>query len=691
MGTTNYRLQSHFSAGIYFVCAITYYEVLFHILLVGTIDTSLLFKILCSVSNGFLIVLFLSFFPKKVPHILLHPVMGIVTAYFVIQFMYKGIFDSYFSFSGTFGVMEQALDYWDVIGQEFCREWWKILLFVLPLVVYIVLSILGVLTFTHCSGQHYILFVSTAILCMTGNVLLLYFEKEEENSFYNVLTRYSSVDAAVEKIGVWESFLLDAKTGIFLTFGWNQPQNDFSFETNVQDVISDEVILQTETQENLADATEEEETEEEEIIIDTSPNIWEIDFDALIAEESNASIRQLHEYIRTVSPTNKNQYTGMFEGYNLIFVVAEGFDGYVIDEKLTPTLYQMSTEGFVFGNYYTPLWYGSTIGGEYADLTGLMPKNGSYISMKKMAKNKNDMPFTAGIALGRLGYDVRAYHNNSYTYYDRNISRPVLGYEWVAIGQGLEAETDSTGKALWPQSDLKMIQDTVCDYLKSEPFYTYYLTVSGHLVYSNSGNAMSRRHADVVADLDYSDTTKAYVACQYELELAMQELIAELTAAGVADRTLIVITTDHVPYNDKTIVDELAGRTLDDTFEWYKNSLILWSASMEEPIKVDKCCSSLDVLPTVLNLMGVSYDSRMLVGQDILSDAEGIVYFNDRSFLTDRCSYNANTRKVVSLDGSDIEQEYLDSKIAQVKNKFQMAQSICENDYYRYIDPYLEE
>lgn len=59
MGTTNYRLQSHFSAGIYFVCAITYYEVLFHILLVGTIDTSLLFKILCSVSNGFLIVLFL--------------------------------------------------------------------------------------------------------------------------------------------------------------------------------------------------------------------------------------------------------------------------------------------------------------------------------------------------------------------------------------------------------------------------------------------------------------------------------------------------------------------------------------------------------------------------------------------------------------------------------------------------------
>lgn len=685
------------SAGIYFICATVYYELLFHILRVGVLNIDLFYKLLFSVVNGFLIVILLSLLPKVVPHILLNILMGVFTVYFVIQFMYKGIFDSYFSFSGTFEVMEQAFDYWDVIWQEFLREWWQILLFILPLIVYIVLCILGILGFAHFKWQQYILFTGIAMLCFAGNIMILFLEEDKPDSFYNVLTKYSSVDVAVEKIGVWKSFLLDVKTGVFLTFDINQSAHDFIPENQSQETITSDVIS-TESpsdsddySENTSEEPAETEEEEPEVVIDNSPNIWDIDFDTLIANETNPSIRNLHEYIRTVQPTNKNEYTGMFEGYNLIFVVAEGFDGYVIDKELTPTLYQMSTEGFVFPNYYTPLWYGSTIGGEYADLTGLMPKNGAYISMKKMAKNKNDMPFTMGISLKRLGYEVLAYHNNSYTYYDRHISRPVLGYRWTAIRQGLEAETDVSGREIWPQSDLSMIQNTTQEYMNSEPFYTYYLTVSGHLVYSFSGNAMSRRHADIVADLDYSDTTKAYIACQYELELAMESLIENLTEAGIADHTLIVITSDHIPYNDKAIVDELAGKTLDNTFEWYKNTLIIWSASMEEPIYSDKYCSSLDVLPTISNLMGVSYDSRMLVGQDIMSDSEGIVYFNDRSFLTDRCSYNANTKEVISFDGSEIEQEYIEAKITQVNNKFQMAESICENDYYRSIDTYVAE
>ena len=164
----------------------------------------------------------------------------------------------------------------------------------------------------------------------------------------------------------------------------------------------------------------------------------------------------------------------------------------------------------------------------------------------------------------------------------------------------------------------------------------------------------------------------------------MEELIAKLEEAGIAEKTLIVIAADHVPYNDMQVLDELAGRDLEDTFEAYKNSLIIWSASMEEPIKVDKVCSSLDVLPTVSNLMGLPYDSRMMVGQDILSTAVGMVYFNDRSFLTDKCSYNAKTGEVISF-GNEVTDNYVEARKAMVKNKFSMAESICNYDYYRYI------
>ena len=102
----------------------------------------------------------------------------------------------------------------------------------------------------------------------------------------------------------------------------------------------------------------------------------------------------------------------MFKGYNVIFITAEGFYGRVIDQNLTPTLYRLRNEGFVFNHYYTPGWYASTSDGEYSNLTGLLPTEND-------RENGNNMYFTLGRQLERLGYTLNAYHNNSYTYSDR--------------------------------------------------------------------------------------------------------------------------------------------------------------------------------------------------------------------------------------------------------------------------------
>lgn len=299
------------------------------------------------------------------------------------------------------------------------------------------------------------------------------------------------------------------------------------------------------------------------------------------------------------------------------------------------------------------------------------------------------MMFTLSNQLSRQGYKTMGFHNNDYKYYDRHISHPNMGYEWIGVGNGYEPERYASGSQLWPQSDLRMVETTFDLYAGEQPFHTYYLTVSGHVMYNFGGNEMCIRHKDYVENLDYTETTKAYIACQYELELALTELNKRLKEAGLADNTLIVVTADHVPYDNKDVVDELAGKELDNTFGWYKNSLIIWSASMEEPVEIRKYCYSLDVLPTVSNLMGLPYDSRMMVGQDILSDSEGMVIFNDRSFITDKCSYNANTGEIYSIDGSQIDQAYVENKNAVIKNKFNMADNICNYDYYRYIGEYL--
>ena len=137
------------------------------------------------------------------------------------------------------------------------------------------------------------------------------------------------------------------------------------------------------------------------------------------------------------------------------------------------------------------------------------------------------------------------------------------------------------------------------------------------------------------------------------------------------------------------IPNELAGSYLDRTFECYRNSLIIYSASMEEPIKVDKVCSSLDILPTVLNLMGLPYDSRMLVGRDIMSDSPGLVIMHDGSFIADGFRYNASTGEVISRGGKVSDSE-LENLTSTVSNRFRMADAICELDYYKYVEQLME-
>ena len=108
------------------------------------------------------------------------------------------------------------------------------------------------------------------------------------------------------------------------------------------------------------------------VVIDTSPNMIDIDFIKLAENESDPTLKKLNEYFASLYPTRKNEYTGMFEGYNLIYITAEAFSPYCVDEELTPTLYKLVNTGFVFENFYVPPTGESTAGGEHMNVTGLL-------------------------------------------------------------------------------------------------------------------------------------------------------------------------------------------------------------------------------------------------------------------------------------------------------------------------------
>ncbi len=439
-------------------------------------------------------------------------------------------------------------------------------------------------------------------------------------------------------------------------------------------------------------------TPEPEVFV-PKPHVFALDQEALLTMADNKKQSWLADYILNLEPTMTNEFTGIFEGYNVIFLTAEGFSPYAVREDITPTLFHLIHSGFVFNNYYVPLWQTSTSDGEYVNNTGLIP-DGQF-SMRKSADDY--MPYTLAGFFNRSGIQSRAYHNNSLSYYDRHKTHPNLGYLFKAckLGDLNEAEYGQyvfqmEGANRWPASDYEMMVSTMPEYVHDERFFVYYMTVSGHMNYNFRGNSMSAKNKDAVKELPLSENGQAYIACHIELDKALEYMLEQLKEAGQLEKTLIVMSADHYPYAMTTEeYEELAGKSLSGGKDLFRNNLIMWNVAFEDDlVVVNKPCCSVDLLPTILNLLGMDYDSRMYAGKDIFSDQEGMVIFNDRSFVTDGVIYNRKTKETIwqkdeqgnYIVPKDQQEDYLKQKQQEVKDQYQFSAYILQENYYEDID-----
>ena len=230
-----------------------------------------------------------------------------------------------------------------------------------------------------------------------------------------------------------------------------------------------------------------------------------------------------------------------------------------------------------------------------------------------------------------------------------------------------------------------MMEKSMDDYINNEHFHAYYMTVSGHMDYTFTDNSMSKKNQALVADMDADEQMKAYVACQIELDRALEYMIQRLEDAGVADKTVIALAPDHYPYAMEELLSNTIGAEAVKWYDLYKSNMILWSASMKEPVQVNKVCSSIDIVPTLCNLLGLNYDSRLYSGQDILSDSPGLMVFANKSFITDYLIYDTVTGETKTLINASLPANYLSTMQNVVDAKWTAAGKILTSDYYRYL------
>ncbi len=658
------------------------FRVAIHKVIGSFFGVGLLYTFGFTVAAAALVYLLCTLFSPKVNFWITVAFLSLAAAVLTSEIIYAGIFGELYDIDKMLMAGEAIGDFGkDTIPRSLFQNLLYIVGVWLPMIVYCIFGKL--LAPAHRAPAKFKIFsVLTTVVVHALMVLIILCTDGYSGPRYWYISQFNST-ASAEQFGMLTTFRLDLRYKVI--DGVLPPEQYDEGSSNVPD-LSDKL----QEPEQPDDPSEE---PKEEPVIRVPQVIDSLDFEALAAAESNKTIKQMHEYFGSVQPTMTNEYTGMFEGKNLIFIVAEGFSPYAVSEELTPTLYQLSHEGIQCTNYYTPGWGVSTSDGEYTSLLGLIPATG----VKSMAYSADrNMYFSLGNQLKAQGYNTYAYHNHTYTYYDRHKSHPNLGYDYKGIGNGLELDYSDyypgkNTKTRWPNSDYLMAKATVDEYMSSEePFHTYYLTVSGHMLYTFMGNSMASYHKAKVADLPYSDEVKAYLACQIELDLMVEELIRQLEERGIAEDTVIVLTADHYPYglqqnNAPDYYSELAGYDTGSTFEKYRNTLIMWHKGMES-IVIDEPTYSIDLLPTLCNLFGLDYDSRLLIGRDFLSDASALVCFSNRSWVTEYGRYDAPTKTfTLTADIALTEEEkkaYVDSVNTVVRRKFTYSDQILKQDYY---------
>lgn len=649
----------------FFAGAGIYLEVLFHLAIYHKLESTSIYPVLFGATLGLFLAALTVWLPRIGNEIIAYVGLTVFCVYDIVQLIYFRIFGTFLSLVSVGGA-GNAMDFKVVMFEKIRQNVGWMLLFMLPVIALVLLRVF-LIKFDRPKMKIRLISVASAVCLCAISILLLNVQGRAMYSPYQLFHNQYVLELSMNKLGVCVTTVRDAQT--MLTGG----KKNVTFTLDDTDMQPDDVTA-TESDAMEATATD----------TDAAPAYVEqvdpaVDFKKLYQAAEDEQLKNLSAYCAQQTPTMQNEYTGMFEGYNVVCITAESLCKYGIYENCTPTLYKIMNDGFVFENYYNPIWYHSTIDGEFVDCLGQYPCSSEW-SFYKSADTYQ--PYALGNALNEKGYTSKAYHDFDFYYYNRSETHANMGYDFKAIDYGLDIPSYVT------YSDYDTIEAVYKEFINEEPFLMYFMTFSGHLPYNYDYNAMclkNREEAEKCTEgMDLPEDAVAYIAAQMELDKALEDLIDKLDEAGKLEKTVFIVTPDHYPYGlTDSGYDALAGKNVsDDAFEKHHSCLGIWSASMEEPVHVKKLCASVDVLPTVLNLLGVTYDSRILAGHDILSDSEELVIFADHSFKTDKIGYNTKTGEVTYyVDEKTVSQSYIDDKIKEVETKLYMSDEVINTDF----------
>ncbi len=398
----------------------------------------------------------------------------------------------------------------------------------------------------------------------------------------------------------------------------------------------------------------------------------------------NEQIEEVSEYFDSRGESGDNEMTGIFEGKNVVLVLMESMDDWLITETDTPTLTRLMEEGINFTDFYTP-GYGSarTLNSEFCMNTGIyLPTTGDYV----FDYVGNSFNQSIASQMTDNGYSAEVFHYNDPDFYSRGVFEPVMGYNKY----NCYADYETDKNRLYDDCLLFDIPQLNDIFFREGQSFNTIITRSAHLSYVYNevlSHYALKQYPEYRGMYASQEEDCARVKAKLVDDM-FARLLAELESKGQLENTVIIGMTDHYTYGYKNLEELYAhsGATEETALLLEKTPCFIWSADGPS-LQVDKTLCTADLVPTVLNLMG--FDSPYdYLGQDAFDpNYTGYAIFPDGSWISDGVVCVAgsvgDTRILLNEKDKELTLEYLDEMADTVQEFIHVNNLLLTCDYYK--------
>lgn len=401
-------------------------------------------------------------------------------------------------------------------------------------------------------------------------------------------------------------------------------------------------------------------------------------WEAWAKETNNKTYQNLNNYYLSKEITEKNEYTGMFKGKNLIVIMMESTNTIIMNEKYFPNITRLAKEGFNFTNAFSPRNSCSTGNNEMSGMVSLFTINNTCTAN---TYKDNIYPQAIFNLFNNQNYKTTSFHNYTEQYYYRKSIHPNMGSGKYYNAIDLKIPYNNAYEE-WP-SDVLLMEKVLEKIDLTQPFMTWITSVSAHQTY-NVSSELGDLNLDLFKDTNYDISLKRYMSKLKVFDDAIGTLIAGLEREGVLDDTVIVLYADHYPYG-------LSNNTLNKYFDYNvkenneidRTPFIIYNNKLT-PTTFNQYTSYMNILPTIANLFDLEYDPRLYSGYDILSkDYPNRVIFADGSWQDDIAFYNATTGKISYYSDETYDVEFIKKVNEDINTNIKMANMAITSDYFK--------